>query len=313
MPKKPIIIISGPTASGKTAISIEVAKHYGNFEIINCDSKQFYKEMPIITAQPTKQERGDIPHHLFGVLSMKDSCSVTDWLDMALPIIKDVQKRGKVPLIVGGTGMYIKSLMHGLSPIPDIDPDIRRKVREMSLSQGSQAVYEKLKELDPQTAAKLNPGDSQRVSRAYEVILQTGKSLSYWHSLENKMPYPEAEFLLFFVTPNRDWVYQRCNERFDQMIKQGVIEEIAALGDEDFDNELPSVRSHGVREMKAYINGQVSLEEAIKQSQTNTRKYVKRQFTWFNNQMDEAITINPMPGNDYKTQLFDKIDRFLLT
>ncbi len=288
---KPIIILAGPTASGKTALAIEVAKEIGAI-IVNCDSKQLYKEIPIITAQPTIEERQNIPHELFGVLSASRHCSVGKWLDMATKIIDQIHQQGKIPLLVGGTGMYIKSLIEGIQQIPDIDLSLREKIRLEEKESGSPALHKKLQQIDPESAAKLEENDGIRIMRAYEVMKQTGKSLSKWQQEPGKIFYPGESFSLFFLNKDRQEVYDNCNKRFLNMIDEGVIEEIKALDAMKLDPKLPAMKAHGVPELIAYLHDEMSIEDAINRSQQNTRNYIKRQFTWFRGQMPGAVEVS---------------------
>lgn len=287
---KPIIILSGPTASGKSDLALNVAAKI-NAGIINCDSKQLYREIPIISAQPSKAEREKIPHELYGVISAAENCSVGRWLDMAQKAIDKTHAEGRIPLLVGGTGMYIKSLVHGISQIPDIDDGIRREARDFLQENGVKALYGRLAEIDPDMAATLKENDSQRIARACEVIRQTGKSLLWWQQQEPQMLYDKDQFLHFFLSPEREKVYMNCNRRFEKMVEAGVIDEIKELEKMQLSDELPAMRAHGVPELLAYLSGIMSLEDAIDQAQKNTRHYIKRQFTWFRGQMPEAVAL----------------------
>lgn len=288
----PIFILSGPTASGKSALALEVAPKL-NAVIINCDSKQVYKEIPIITAQPSIEEKAQIEHMLYGTVSAAQNCSVADWLQMAKDAICDVWARGKTPLLVGGSGMYIKMLAEGISQVPEINDEIRTYVRGLCKEKGPSYIHEILKHEDPQIAEKLKEGDVQRVSRAYEVLKQTGKSLLFWQQQKPEAVFPDAEFKTFFLSPPREKVYENCNIRFLKMLENGVMDEIKALDKMSLSPELPAMRAHGVPELLAYLHGNMTLEDAITQSQTNTRHYIKRQFTWFRNQMNSFTLIEP--------------------
>lgn len=291
---QPIVILSGPTASGKTALSLEVAQHL-DAVIINADSKQVFREIPILSAQPTASEKGDIPHYLFSCLSIAEDCSVAKWLDMAVNTIENAHSLGKVPLLVGGTGMYIQSLVHGISPIPEIDPEIRNTIRQALEEEGTEALHQKLTEKDTAIAEKLNPGDSQRVARAYEVICSTGRSLLYWQTQPKKQIIDASSCSHFFLHTDREKTYENCNKRFDIMVEDGVLEEAAHVDKMQLSPELPGMRAHGLPELLRYLHNEISLEEAIRLAKRNTRHYIKRQYTWFRSQMPEAFPLHPNP------------------
>ena len=284
---KHVLVLFGPTASGKSKLAMSVANKC-NAVIVNCDSKQLYKEIPIITAQPTLEDMQKVEHEMYGIISVAEHCSVARWIDMVKPIIKKIWSEGKVPLLVGGTGLYIKHLINGMPQIPDISDDIRMQVRENINNKGSKYIHA---QLDNEMQEKLQPADSQRVARAYEVLIQTGKSLYYWQNMPAVPVLENALFSQFFLSPQREEVYKNCNMRFNTMINTGVIEEIKNLYDMQLSESLPSMKAHGVPEIAAYIRGDLNLDEAIIKAQRNTRRYIKRQFTWFRSQMPEANII----------------------
>ncbi len=278
----------GPTASGKSALALSIAQKIGAV-IINCDSKQLYKEIPIITAQPSLEEKKQVRHEMYGVISVSEHCSVGRWLDMVKPVIEKVWGRGEIPLLVGGTGMYIKYLTQGIPQMPDISEDIRQNVRKEIADCGSGAVHAKL---DAIMQAKLFPNDSQRVARAYEVFLQTGKSLAYWQSQPAIPVFNNADFRKFFLSPPREKVYENCNMRFEKMLDEGVMQEMERLKLMELSPDLPAMKSHGVPELIAYLDGNLSKEDAIEQAKRNTRHYIKRQFTWFRGQVSDAVVLD---------------------
>lgn len=296
MISKPVIILSGPTASGKTSLSLEIANSLDDAVIINADSKQVFQEIPILSAQPTIEEMGEIPHKLFSCVSVAKQFSVMNWLEMAIREVNIAHESNKMPILVGGTGMYIKSLVHGISPIPDIDENIRRDIRDFVEHEGSDSLHNKLSDIDSEMASRLNPGDSQRVARAYEVIKSTGKSLLYWQKQSPNCFIEEGKCQHFFLNNNREQVYNNCNVRFDNMLDLGVMDEANNVMKMNLNPELPGMRAHGLPELIQYLNGDISLEQAIEWAKRNTRHYIKRQFTWFRGQMPEAIKISP--GDD---------------
>lgn len=286
----PIIILAGPTASGKSKLALDIA---GKIDavIINADSKQVYSEIPIITAQPSEEDRDNIPHELYGVCSVSQHCTVATWLEQVAPVIKTVLANGQVPLLVGGTGLYIRALMHGLSPIPDIDKEVKRTSSELLEAEGSEGLHAALAAVDPVMAERLEMQDVQRVLRAYEVVVSSGTSLAEWQLIRGETHFSPEQFKLFFLLPERESVYMRCNQRFVNMVDQGVVDEIKALQQMHLDPGLPAMKAHGVPELLLYLDGKMTLDDAIDQAQKNTRHYIKRQFTWFRHQMPEAVSL----------------------
>jgi len=284
---KKIILLAGPTASGKSATALGWAKTCGG-EIVNADSMQVYAELSCLTARPSAEEEATCPHHLYGLLKGDTPCSAELWREKARVVIEDIWQRGGIPIVVGGTGLYFKSLTQGLSPVPEIDPDIRREIRETVTSENAPVAHERLRGLDPHMADSLAPGDSQRISRALEVILSTGKSLKYWQDI------PPTGGLLdrrdVTIEPNvtvmaRAALYERCNSRFRLMVEEGrALAEVQGLMDMNYAPTLPVMKSLGVPQIARYLREEISLDEAISLSQIATRQFAKRQMTWFRNQ-----------------------------
>lgn len=287
-----IIILAGPTASGKSALALDMARKL-NAVIINADSKQVYKEIPILTAQPGMPELDDIPHRLYGVVSVLHHYSVATWLEMVRLEIQEVIAQGQTPLLVGGSGMYIKALIDGIAAIPEISIETRNEVRRVCDAEGLCSVYQMLLEHDPHMAAKLKPNDMQRILRAYEVWLQTGKSLQYWHEQKITPLFPEEMIKLFFLMPGREETYARCNRRFVEMVENGVLDEVQVVDAMQVPQDMPAMRAHGLRELISHLHGDSTLDEAMSKAQQNTRNYVKRQFTWFRHQMHRAEILLP--------------------
>lgn len=279
-----IYVILGTTASGKTAYGVELAQRIGG-EIINCDSMQVYKEIPTITAQPTLAEQQGVPHHLFGIISCLDKFDVQSWITLAERAILDVKSRGKIPILVGGTGMYVQALIDGIADVPEINQEIRMMLRQLSTSE----LYGQLSEFDQEAAEHLKPNDRQRVARALEVVLSTGKPLSYWHEKNKRQLFPKDTFHLIWLKRNRQEVYDRINQRFKEMVKLGALQEARMLI--EYRARVP--KAHGLPELIAFFSGDITLQEAVRIAQQNTRNYAKRQFTWFRHQMEfnEVIDI----------------------
>ncbi|TDI62007.1 MAG: tRNA (adenosine(37)-N6)-dimethylallyltransferase MiaA [Alphaproteobacteria bacterium] len=291
MPK--VILIAGPTASGKSALSLYLAERFDG-EIINADSMQVYDCLQVLTARPSQDEMAGIPHHLYGVIPPADAYSVAYWARDAVACIDDVLQRGKSAILVGGTGLYFKALVEGLSAVPEIGPTIRKAVRGLIASSGVLAVYDQLTAEDPVMAARLDPADRQRISRALEVIRSTGRSLADWQS-DEKQPAllaldHDIDLFKIILLPDRDWLYARCDLRFTLMLDQGALEEVKAMS--GLDPQLPAMRALGVMQLAAYLADEMTREEAIEKAQTATRQYAKRQMTWFRNQFSDWNVIN---------------------
>lgn len=290
MNKKNIIILCGPTASGKTYLGHKLAKAY-NGEIINIDSMQVYQEIPIITASPTLLHKNEIPYHLYNFLSVTEDFSVVKYLKLAAKKINEISNRGKLPVLVGGTGLYINSLVFGYNNIPDISEDLRKQVRELHNKIGNIELWNELEKLDSLAAFKINQGDTQRLIRAYEVILQTGKSIFSFQTMPKEQILSEFDFKIIFLNPNRKFLYQTCDERLEKIFKEGVIDEIATLK-KHFNPEIyQNLKAVGIKEILAYLENNITLNEALNLAQIRTRKYAKRQVTWFNHQIKEKVTL----------------------
>ena len=272
---KKVYIIAGPTASGKTGLSIQLAKRL-NGQIINADSIQVYEDVPLLTARPSQQEMQNIPHHLFGYLNAFQNNSVQDWLNRLPDIVEAVD----VPIFVGGTGLYIKSLIEGLSPIPDIPEEIRQQVRQMSV--------EELKSSLPE--AKLT--DPQRLMRSLEVFKATGKTLQWWYEQPKKMTLKNVEFKTIVLLPQRDKVYLNCNRRFEQMMQNGALREVVELLQKKPQMTGGVFQALGVSDLISFIQGTQTLESAMKHAQQLTRNYAKRQMTWFRHQIEADILLH---------------------
>lgn len=287
MPLQPALVIFGPTASGKTALAVRLAKRHGAATIINADSMQVYRDMPILTACPTEAEKQGIPHRLFEWLDAAQPCSVALWLEAARIAIYETWAEGRMPIVVGGTGMYIKALLHGIAPIPDISSAIRRQVRSMERT----AAYAYLQTHDSAMAEKLEPGDGQRIARAVEVHLQTGKSLAYWQAQPPIPPVPQARFHTYTLSIERALLYARCNQRLDRMVKEGALDELQALLARNLPAELPAMRAVPIPELSRHLRGEWPLPEALEKAKQATRNYAKRQLTWQRHQLADVPAI----------------------
>jgi len=291
MNQKIINVIAGPTASGKSSYALGIAKE-NNGVIINADSMQLYKDLPILTAQPSDQEQAHAPHKLYGVLDGAQRSDAMRWTEMAKAEITACFEAGKMPILVGGTGFYLKTLMEGLSPLPEIPLDIRRFTTKLQETTGNPAFHALLAARDPESAAKLDPYNTQRLIHAWEVLEATGKPLSYWQSLPKNGPSAEWEFKVVVLMPEREKLYQNIEKRFDHMLEKNVMEEVRALTkrieDGAVDEDANIVIAHGFRALRAYHLGEKTLEEAREIGVIDTRHYAKRQFTWFRHQLKQT-------------------------
>ena len=278
-PKPPVLLIAGPTASGKSALALACAEQIKGV-IVNADSAQLYRDLDILSAAPTAAERDRVEHRLYGVRDGAELCSAAEWAAMARAEIANVHNLGRVPILVGGTGLYLRTLLDGIAPVPPIDPAIRHAVREASVADNCA----RLAELDPPAAARIKAADTTRIGRALEVVLSTGRTLSEWQAEREGGIGDDIELRPLILLPPRKWLYQRCDERLTQMIDAGAVAEVEALLARGLDPNLPVMRAIGVREIAAYLRGEVTLDEAVASAQQATRRYAKRQYTWFAHQ-----------------------------
>jgi tRNA dimethylallyltransferase len=277
--RPPVALIAGPTASGKSALALALAERTGGV-IINADSAQLYRDLPILSAAPSPAELARAEHRLYGVLDGAKSWGAGHWARLAGREIRAAHAAGKLPILVGGTGLYLRTLLDGIAPIPAIDPKVRADVRARDVA----ANHARLGEIDPQSAARLNPADTLRVARALEVAVSTGRTLGYWHEHRKGAIGGSIELRPLILLPPRDWLYARCDERFAAMMEQGAVEEVQALLSRNLDPKSPVVRAIGVREIGAFLNGAIERGQAIARGQQATRNYAKRQYTWFAHQ-----------------------------
>ncbi len=284
------ILIAGPTASGKSALALDMAERHGG-AIINADSMQVYRELRILTARPTPEEEARVPHRLFGHVSVRDAYSVGRWLEDVAGALAWCAETGRRPVLVGGTGLYFKALLDGLAPVPPVDPAIRTHWRREAGSRSSGELHKVLAARDPEMAARLDPGDTQRIVRALEVIDSTGISLAEWHRRPGTPLIREVEAERYAIRRPRAEVRERVDARFDAMMAAGALEEARAIAALDLDPELPAARAHGLRPLLSYLRGEIDLAAAVAAGKLETRQYVKRQEIWLRRNM---ITWNSM-------------------
>ena len=275
-----IITIAGPTASGKTALSILLAKEMDG-EIVSCDSMQVYKDMDIGTAKPTPEEQEGIPHHMLSVAEPWEDFSVSRYCAMADPIVEDILRRGKSPIIVGGTGLYMDALIRGNAFAPCPSTGRREELEALAASQGIEAVIERLRAVDPESAARLHPSDQKRIVRAMEVYLETGMTITEHNRKTQEIP-PKYHPIRFTLTDRqRQTLYDRIDRRVDAMVEAGLIDEIQGLLARRIPEKCTAMQAIGYKEFVAALHGACSLEEAAGQVKQSSRRYAKRQLTWF--------------------------------
>ena len=278
-----VAVLYGPTASGKSDLAVALAERVGGV-VINADSLQVYAELSILTARPDEAVMARAPHRLFGVLPVAQACSAAWWRDRALAEIGAAHAAGRYPILVGGTGLYLKTLIEGLSPVPTADPEARAKATALYDEIGGDAFRAALAERDPSIAARLKSGDRQRLIRAWEVVEATGTKLSDWQALP-KEPGHTLDFSLIGLMPPRDVLYARIDRRFDSMLKHGALDEAARFEALGLSPALPANKALGLPELRRHLKGEMDLAEAVQLAQQMSRNYAKRQVTWFRHQM----------------------------
>ena len=280
-----VIIVAGPTASGKSALAIDLALRYGG-EIVNADSMQVYAGTSIISAAPSEEEKKMVPHYLYEIYPPSKNGTVVEWLKLAVAQIKEIWAKGKLPVVVGGTGLYIDNLINGTTPIPEPSADVREQVKKID------KIYAWLQENDAKAAQMLNAADKTRVRRAAEIFLQTGKSIAEWYNEPMVKYLPEADFKVIKILPPAKDLDERCYARFDKMIEQGALEEVRSLLDLKLPENLPVMKMLGVPELAMFLLGESSFEEAVALAKLHTRQYAKRQRTWFRNKLNAEYILD---------------------
>lgn len=312
-------MIAGPTASGKSGLGLALAKACDGV-VINADAMQIYRDLAILTARPSDADMAAAPHRLYGLLDAEEVCSAKRWCDLAQAEIEAALAAGRLPLLVGGTGLYIKALREGLTPLPTVPDAVRAAAVARFEAMGGPAFHDALLARDPETAASLHPNDRQRLIRAWEVLEASGLGLAAWRARQAtakaawESPY---RFKTVVILPPRDQVYARCDARLEQMVAGGALEEVAALMARGLPPELPAMKSLGVPELRRHLLGEITLPEAIADAQLNTRHYVKRQFTWLRHQVlgnDPAcFLLNKQYSESLPDEIFNNIRHKVLT
>ncbi len=315
MPNK-LVIIAGPTASGKSQLALPIAERLGG-EIVNADSMQVYRQLRIMTARPGPDDEARVRHHLYGFIGADEACSAARWRDAAVACIGQIWQRGNVAVVVGGTGLYFRALLEGLAPVPDIPDEVRARARRLVAEHGPEALHQRLARLDPELAAKLNPTDRHRVMRGWEVATATGRPLASWQ-LEAPagglaslaVAYRAANFVL---DPPTDRLRELCAARLEGMLESGGWDELRALESLNLDASLPIMKAVGVQQLLPCLRGEVGRDDAIAAAQIATRRYAKRQRTWFRNQCADWIRISEQHLETKINRIFSFIRENLLT
>jgi tRNA dimethylallyltransferase len=280
------ILIAGPTASGKSALALTLAEKL-NGVIVNADSMQVYRDLRVITARPAPEDEARVPHRLYGHVDAAENYSTGRWLKDVAATLEDIRAGGKLPILVGGTGLYFTALSTGLAAVPPIPDDIRDEVRGRLAREGVAPLRAELEQLDPKTAARLRVNDRNRISRALEVVKATGRSLTDWHS-EGMPPVLDASRVAkVFLETERTALVSRIEARFDAMLKAGALDEVRALAARNLDPTLPAMKAHGVPWLIRHLRGEIGLDEAAEGARMDTRRYARRQVTWFRNQLSD--------------------------
>jgi tRNA dimethylallyltransferase len=309
---EPIVIIAGPTASGKSALALDAAEEFTG-TVINADSMQVYRELRVLTARPTDGDEARVPHRLFGALPATEACSVGRWLGMARAEIEAARGAGRLPILVGGTGLYLKALTDGLAPVPGIPQGIRSEARRLHARLGGEAFRAELAKVDAEAARRLEAGDSQRLIRAFEVVRATGHPLADWQRQGAGGPATDARFATIVLAPPRDALYAAIDARLDTMIEEGALDEVAALDRLGLDAGLPAAKAVGVPELRRHLRGEITLDEALDSAKRASRNFAKRQLTWLRHQMPGAHVVPAQYSESLRPEIFSFICQFLLT
>ena len=300
-----LIIVAGPTASGKSALALAIASAFGG-TIINADSMQVYRDLRVLSARPDDAALAAAPHRLDGILDGAELCSAARWATLAHGEIAAAQAAGRLPIVVGGTGLYLRTLLHGIAAVPEIPEEIREAARARHRAIGGEAFRAELAKRDPVAAARLPAGDGQRLVRAYEVVTATGRTLGDWQraGAEGVPRYDSRQFVLL---PPRDALYAACDDRLEAMIAAGALDEVRGLMARGLPPEMPILKAVGVPELARHLAGEADLAVAIAAAQQATRNYAKRQFTWFRHQLTDAEILDTQLSHSLHASVCQKI------
>jgi tRNA dimethylallyltransferase len=286
------VLIAGPTASGKSALALELAQKVGGV-VINTDSMQVYRDLRVITARPTSAEEAQVPHRLYGHVDAGVNFSAGAWVTDATKVLAETRAAGRLPIFVGGSGLYFKALTRGLSAVPPIAAEVREAVRARLERDGVEALHAELVRRDPVSAERLKPRDRARIARALEVVEATGRSLTDWHREGLPPLLSSGEFSALFLAPERDSLYARIDARFEVMLAGGALDEVTALASRNLDPLLPAMKAHGVPALIRHLRGEITREAVAEIGRADTRHYAKRQFTWFRHQLPDFEWVAP--------------------
>lgn len=304
-----VVVIAGPTATGKSDLALDLAEAFGGV-IINADSQQRYRDFPILTAQPSAADQARVPHRLFSDLAADDVGNAAEWAGKAVAEIRIAEAERRVPIVVGGTGLYFRALMQGLADVPPIPDEVRMAGRALLADIGNAAFHRLLAERDPAGAARIAVGNTQRLSRAWEVIAATGTPLSDWQAAPTR-PAIDAAFLSILVLPSRDEIVAACAARFAGMLRAGALREVEAAVTKGIPADAPAMNALGARELAEHLAGRLDLAHAVEGAEIATRQYAKRQSTWFRHQFNSNLTLGARYTGAVRTQTVRSVGDFL--
>lgn len=301
------MLIAGPTASGKSALAVNLGQRLPSV-VINADSAQVYADLRILSARPDAAEMGGVPHSLFGYIDGAEACSAARWAEDARREIAGAARQGALPILVGGTGLYLRTLLDGIAPVPEIDAKVRREVRVLAVAEAHAALARE----DPQAAQRLAPADTTRVARALEVVRSTGRPLAHWQAERTGGIADQIDLVPLILLPPRDWLFERIERRFGAMVTHGAVEEVQALLARNLDPALPVMRAIGVPEISAWLDGETSREAMLDRGTIATRQYGKRQYTWFSRQPPAEwpvanVKLDDSAASDFAIKLYERV------
>ncbi len=308
----PVLVIAGPTASGKSALALAAAREFDGV-VINADSMQVYRELRILTARPSAEEEAAVPHRLYGFLSAAERCSAGRWAALAAEEVRAAWAAKRLAILVGGTGFYLKALIEGLNEIPEVSAEVRAETIALRSELGADAFHSALAKVDPAAAARIAPADAQRTTRAYEVWLATGRSLSDWQAEPAVSPLPDARFEIVVLDPPRDALNAACDARLEGMMAAGALDEVRALAALKLDPGLPAMKALAVPELLDHLSGRPTLEAAVDAAKRATRQFARRQRTWFRTQIGTGLRLDAQFSESLLPEFFTKIRESLLT
>ncbi len=311
MSERPVVVVGGPTAGGKSALSLAIAEKFGG-TVINADSMQVYRDLPILTAQPGPETLSRAPHRLYGLLEADDKCSAGRWRDLAVAEIGAASDAGRVPIVVGGTGLYLRALISGLHRMPAVPAEVRARLNARLASEGAPALHAELLRDDPETAERLLPSDSQRIVRALEILVHTGRGQTAWQRGAEAEKPAELRFFTITLLPPRETLYDACNRRFAEMLDAGAEDELRRFS-ANAPADSPLWKAVGVDPVRRHLAGEIAREEMTELGRRDTRRYAKRQLTWLRHQIITDLAVLEKFSEIDEDIIFSKISTFLLT